>query len=91
VIGFWKLFFERESDYIALRPMNRVLRIIKDETAFAMIAVALGVGFFIGVLAEKRTTDDRILKMQLDCAKRGLGDFFYTDEKGNMEFRWRNK
>ena len=70
--------------------INKIFRIFKDETAFAMIAVALGLGFFFGVLAEKRT-DDRILKMQVNCAKRDLGDFFYTDEQGNMEFRWREK
>ncbi len=75
----------------ALNIMKKVFRIIKDETAFAMIAVALGLGFFIGVLAEKRTTDDRVFKMQLECFKRGVGDFFYTDELGNMEFRWREK
>jgi hypothetical protein len=69
----------------------KIFRIIKDEASFALITVALGIGFFIGVLAEKRTTDDRIFKMQLECFKRGVGDFFYTDEQGNMEFRWRVK
>ena len=50
----------------------------------------MGIAFVIGVLEERKNTDERILKMQFECFKRKVGDFYYIDEIGNMEFRWRN-
>lgn len=69
--------------------IQKIIDVLKNETAYILIVASMGFSFFIGVLVEKGTTNDRILKMQFECYKRKVGDFYYTDDIGNMEFRWR--
>jgi hypothetical protein len=72
------------------RHLQKIIQAFKNDTSYIILCISMGIAFVIGVLAERKNTDDRILKMQFECFKRKVGDFYYIDEIGNMEFRWRN-
>lgn len=66
----------------------KIIELLKNNTAFTLIVVAMGWAFLIGVFTEKVFSREMILEMQNECVKRKVADFHFT-ENGDMEFRWR--
>ena len=72
------------------KQIQKIIQFLKDDTAYMLLSVSIGLGFLIGILAERQNTEKTIFKMQLECFKRKVGDFYYTnDNKTGMEFRWK--
>jgi len=63
--------------------------ILNDTLASVLIILGIALGFLMGVLLERQNSEDKIYKMQFECYKRKMGDFYYIDENGSIEFKWR--
>ena len=72
------------------KQIKKITDVLKNETAYLMIVVAMCWAFLIGIIVEKGYTKNKILDMQSECVKRRVADFYYS-ENGNIEFRWINK
>lgn len=68
--------------------MKTIVQILKNETAFILIILAMAWGFIIGIIVEKKFERDKILDMQNECVKRKVADFYYM-ENGKVGFSWR--
>lgn len=70
------------------RNEMKIIELLKNNTAYTLIVVAMGWAFLIGVFTEKVFSREAIFKMQNECVKRRVADF-HLAENGEMEFRWK--